>query len=92
MTSNVAADIAQNDLCIGCGICASLCPTKNLNMEFDKDGRYMVKDNLKCLDKCDACFRVCPLGIDKYSKNENKIAKRFLSMLELALRRKWKLA
>jgi len=44
------------ELCIGCGACASVCPT-NAIVPTD-DGKYTINES-ECID-CGACVEVCP--------------------------------
>jgi len=74
MIINVITETVKNDLCIGCGACAAICPAGNLNIEFDSSGNYIVHSAGKCLEKCNLCLKVCPFGTSDYSKNEAVIA------------------
>lgn len=77
---NVSDDIVNNDMCIGCGVCASLCPGNNLEMIW-KNGKYEVflKSNA-CPLNCSLCLKVCPFS-DK-SKNEDEISKELYANIE----------
>jgi ferredoxin len=44
------------ELCIGCGACASVCPTNCI--EPTDDGKYYIRPE-DCID-CGACVEVCP--------------------------------
>lgn len=43
-----------DDKCVGCGICAAVCPANNISMEEHKP-----KWNHHC-ERCTACMQVCP--------------------------------
>ena len=55
-----------NNLCLGCGVCKSICPANAISIVIDH-GEYRPQvDKLKCLGKkCGRCLKVCPgIGID----------------------------
>jgi coenzyme F420-reducing hydrogenase beta subunit len=60
---NVCTEIVVNDLCVGCGTCAAVCPQRNLQIEFNKYGEYVATNNgSKCSDACGVCLKVCPFS------------------------------
>lgn len=46
------------DLCIGCGMCVSVCPHQVFSLQ---DKRATVLDKDACME-CGACARNCPAG------------------------------
>lgn len=60
LEDNVCNTIVKNDLCIGCGVCAGICPTKNLTMGDSPQGGYIPISDGRCLESCAECFYVCP--------------------------------
>jgi len=73
--------IKQNNLCIGCGVCAGLCPAQGLVMEFNLYGEYNpVRRNSDCFENCGLCFQVCPFS-DK-EENEDSLAKIIFGNIE----------
>ena len=56
-------DIVKNHLCIQCGTCASVCPTKAIGIkELRKSGLiYPVIDKVLCTN-CGLCNKVCPVN------------------------------
>lgn len=62
----------KNELCLGCGICADVCPTKSITMHIVKgEWRPQIKESY-CLNKngCNKCYMVCSgvgLEIKKYA-------------------------
>lgn len=58
MKSNVCDNSAMRD-CTGCGICASVCGTKAINIQLGKDGFYKpIVDDAKCVE-CGLCKKSC---------------------------------
>lgn len=66
--SNVCDKIVANDYCIGCGVCAGVCPVENLEMQDSSGFGYVPADQGVCRDGCDLCLRVCPFA----SQNDNE--------------------
>ncbi|MFH1380687.1 MAG: 4Fe-4S dicluster domain-containing protein [Candidatus Omnitrophota bacterium] len=50
--------LIDEELCIGCGQCVELCPTKILYLD-SKTGKCKVTDETRC-DRRRGCERVCP--------------------------------
>jgi len=75
---NVCEVIVKNDFCIGCGICASVCPVQVLEMRFNKFGEYQpVEYKDGCLPNCDICLRACPFW--NQDQNEDTLTKDLFS-------------
>lgn len=54
-------DVANNDLCTGCGTCVGICPNSAIWMiKDDSKGIYSPKINNEICDQCGLCFEVCP--------------------------------
>lgn len=73
----IISEIVENDLCIGCGICAGLCPSQVLEMEWNQYGEYIPKGN-SC-NGCDICLKVCPFA--DCNENEDSIGKKIYGTL-----------
>jgi len=55
--------LINEELCIGCGACAALCPKKILYID-EKSGKCKVSDESKC-DHLRGCEKVCPVAAIK---------------------------
>jgi ferredoxin len=55
---NVSTLKLEAEKCIGCGMCADVCPHRLLVME---NGRAAVTDRDMCME-CGACARNCPVS------------------------------
>lgn len=58
--ANVCSTIVSQDLCIGCGACAGLCPTGNLRMQWTKAGQLAPLETGHCPPACHLCLDICP--------------------------------
>lgn len=64
--------VHQSGLCMGCGICESICPVQAIRIKRDnrKGIFFSVVDNDRCTD-CGLCVEVCPgeaVDFDRLSK------------------------
>ncbi len=73
MRPNITELIVNQDKCIGCGVCDTICPVNVLVMDFNLIGIYQPFESDGCLDKCTLCIDVCPF-IDT-NKDEKELAK-----------------
>lgn len=62
MSRSVLDTVVSTDLCVGCGICAAVCPTGNLRMSWSGDGTRIPIDTGRCGGNCSLCWQVCPFG------------------------------
>jgi coenzyme F420 hydrogenase subunit beta len=54
--------VVKEDLCIGCGLCAAICPQGNLAMTWNRFGEYNASEIKPCATDCGLCQKVCPFG------------------------------
>ena len=60
IAKNYITDKLDLNMCMGCGACASSCPTGALSLEPDQWGYYRATiDHDKCVN-CGKCIKVCP--------------------------------
>jgi len=57
---NVTEIIVKNDYCTGCGVCAGVCPSNNLHMDWSHQGELIPYTDNNCKDKCSICLDICP--------------------------------
>lgn len=73
MKSSVITEVVKQDLCIGCGMCAALCPQGSLAMQWNRFGEYNPSEVIPCTTECSLCLGVCPFADS--DKNEDTLAK-----------------
>ena len=75
----VISFVTANDLCIGCGLCSSLCPENALEMDWDESGFLVPVLSGICVND-QSCLTVCPFNPEPKGKiqNENDLANIFL--------------
>jgi len=47
----------RRDLCLGCGLCAQICPTRAISLSWD-----YAQIDLSLCNQCLLCLDVCPQG------------------------------
>jgi len=58
---SVITEVVANDLCIGCGTCAAVCPRHSLSVAFNQYGEYTARMEADaCPHGCRLCLSVCP--------------------------------
>lgn len=55
-------EVVKNNLCIGCGTCAGICPQKILRIQDNEYGEYIPSEVQVCDSHCGLCLEVCPFG------------------------------
>ncbi|MCR4673146.1 MAG: Coenzyme F420 hydrogenase/dehydrogenase, beta subunit C-terminal domain [Lachnospiraceae bacterium] len=67
--------LAKKELCVGCGLCSTICPTQCISMQVDDEGFvYPRIDDSRCIS-CNSCEKACPiLQITEVSEKSNFLA------------------
>lgn len=76
----VMAQVVDNDLCIGCGLCTYVCSSDALKMQWNEEG-FLVPNLEGVCDSDSSCINVCPFNPEPVAavKDETAIADIFLS-------------
>ncbi|TGC08029.1 Coenzyme F420 hydrogenase/dehydrogenase, beta subunit C-terminal domain [Methanolobus halotolerans] len=77
---SIAENVVNNDLCIGCGVCAGICPQQLLVMNFNIHGEYNPFLKQPCSTECGLCMRVCPFN--EGNMNETEIGRKLFEKIE----------
>lgn len=67
---NIISKVVAKDRCIGCGMCAGLCPSNVLYMDFGTNAHYQAFEKDGCNPKCDICLQICPFYEKDLGENE----------------------
>ena len=70
MGSQVISEVVDNGLCVGCGICAGCCPSKNLHMGWKENGDLAPSLIGECPSGCRICLNVCPFASQSDSEDQ----------------------
>ncbi len=67
--------VVQNQYCIGCGVCAGVCPRAYISMSWGESGIYQPSLSQVCeLENCNLCATSCPFWNQEH--NEDSLAQR----------------
>lgn len=71
--------IVKNDYCIGCGVCAGICPSNNLYMDWSNRGELVPHSKNSCKENCSFCLEICPFF--DHNVNQDTIAENLFSKI-----------
>lgn len=76
----VIFSVVNSDLCIGCGLCVSICPSKAIKMSWNDNG-FLNPIQIDTCDNNGDCIKVCPFNPfpEENVKTENELASYFLT-------------
>jgi Formate hydrogenlyase subunit 6/NADH:ubiquinone oxidoreductase 23 kD subunit (chain I) len=60
MTESKALYICDQSDCVGCGVCADICPRSAIKMDMDDSGFLFPSVDSSCCIGCERCSSVCP--------------------------------
>jgi len=61
MTTVIDTTVSHG-FCVGCGVCAGICPNNVLKMDLNKYGEYNPVKIVDCSHECGICVKVCPFA------------------------------
>ncbi len=64
--------ICQKEKCIGCGVCATICPKEAIKMEINEEGFFYPKIDLKKCINCGLCREKCCINNKKINQKNYK--------------------
>ena len=82
----VLENVVFHNFCIGCGVCAGVCPKHSLSMQWNLNGEYNPIKINDCGKECGLCLKVCPFAGG--NKNEDEIGQQLFKNIPSISHRK----
>ena len=70
--ANVLDTVVKHNFCCSCGMCAAVCPSRNLRMTETEHGEYRPEPTGSCADSCRLCLEVCPFS-NEHGQDEDTL-------------------
>ena len=67
--STVLESTVSIGFCCGCGICAGICPSQTLEMQWNVYGEYNPVKLKPCPKECGLCVKVCPFANGNHNED-----------------------
>ncbi len=74
LPANILDTVVRQDYCCNCGMCAAVCPRRQLQMKETELGEYHPAATGKCADSCRLCLNVCPFS-NEHGEDEDSLGK-----------------
>ena len=72
--TNILDTVVRYDYCCNCGLCAAVCPRRQLRMEENQFGEYHPQPLGRCAESCSLCMQVCPFS-NQHGEDEDALGK-----------------
>ena len=73
------ANVTTKEICVGCGVCGGVCPTRHLRMDDNGFGEYRPYGSSNPCSDCGLCRTVCPF---EAGPNEDALGQELYSGVE----------
>jgi coenzyme F420-reducing hydrogenase beta subunit len=71
---NILDTVVRQDYCCNCGMCAAVCPRRQLQMTETDLGEYNPAATGQCAESCRLCLDVCPFS-NEHGEDEDSLGK-----------------
>jgi coenzyme F420-reducing hydrogenase beta subunit len=74
---NILDTVVRHGYCCNCGLCAAVCPRRQLQMAETTFGEYHPEATGQCAEKCRLCLEVCPFSNEPADDEDSLGRERF---------------
>ncbi|HEY4761848.1 MAG TPA: Coenzyme F420 hydrogenase/dehydrogenase, beta subunit C-terminal domain [Thermoguttaceae bacterium] len=71
---NILETVVRHGYCSSCGVCAAVCPHRQLQMKETEFGEYNPAATGHCAESCSLCMEVCPFS-NEHCEDEDTLGK-----------------